>query len=179
MRAILIIMSFFLLQGQSGPKKYVNKEYGFSILLPTIGDSQKQKIDVGFANISRIRIVADTQLVHGLVKYNVTYRVIAENFTPIGKVENAAFYKNIKDGIIAMQDKSFVSNNVKVLSKKIETKSTSTVIIYNLEYIDFPLLETRKLIIKENKSFCISYLTRPEYFDEKQKDAFINSLNIE
>ncbi len=157
-------MCFF--QGQNSPKKYVNKEYGFSVSLPTINDFKKQNIDAVFANISRIRIVADTQRIVGLVKYNVTYRIIAESFVPKEKIDNASFYKEIKDGVIQMQDKSNITSNVKVISKNIEVKLKTTTVTYKLEYIGFPLLETRKIVIRDNKSFSISYLTRPEYFDE-------------
>jgi hypothetical protein len=65
MRTILIIALIFF-QGQDNPKKYLNKEYGFSISLPTTTEAKKQDIDAGFAKISRIRIVADTQQVSGL-----------------------------------------------------------------------------------------------------------------
>lgn len=78
-----------------------------------------------------------------------------------------------------MADKSNIKSNVKVTSKTIEVKQNTTEIIYKLEYIDFPLTEFRKFIIKENKSFCISYLTRTEYFEEEEKIEFINSFTIE
>jgi hypothetical protein len=78
-----------------------------------------------------------------------------------------------------MADRSNVKSNVKVITKKVEVKQNTTEVIYKLEYIDFPLLEFRKLIIKENKSFCISYLTRPEYFDENEKTEFINSFVLD
>ncbi|MGE0638443.1 MAG: hypothetical protein AB7P01_18525 [Bacteroidia bacterium] len=178
MRTILILSLFFLFQGQNNLKKYTNEEYGFSVSLPSIKESQKQSIDAGFANISRIRIVADTQQVSGIVKYNVTYRIIGEIFMPIGKTDTSAFYKEIKNGVIQMQESS-CAGSIKIINKNIEIKNNATEVTYKLEYSDLPLVEVRKLIIKKNKSFCISYLTRPEYFNEKEKNDFITSFQTE
>ncbi len=160
--------------------KYTNKEYGFSVLLPSIDEAPIENIDAGFANISRIRIIAYTQQMSGsnLIKYNVTYRVIAEIFTPKNNIDSVSFYKKIKDEIIQMQENS-CSGNIKIVSKSIETKNNSTEVIFKIEHSDYPLVETRKVIIKKNKSFCISYLTRPEYFNETEKNDFISSFLIE
>jgi hypothetical protein len=178
MRTILMLFLFILFQGQSSLKKYTNEEYGFSVSLPSKKEAKKQIIDAGFANISRIRIVADTQKVSGIVKYNVTYRIIGEIFIPTSKHDTSVFYKEIKNGVIQMQESS-CSGNIKIISKNIEIKNNITEVTFKLEYSDFPLIEIRKLFIKKNKSFCISYLTRPEYFNEEEKNDFIASFQIE
>jgi len=176
----LLLTSLLLCIAMSvGAVPYINHERGCKVDFPCAFESDTSSISFTHLKVKSIRLSATEEVETPLVKFNIIYRFICEQFYPTPKnVSPADLMTAMKIYSKKMNEASFLANNQTVLEQKQSTFKNLPAIDYKLEMKDTGLIEYRKVIFKKDKIYALSFECLKPLIQTDKLNAFFNSFEL-